>query len=46
MVFPDTHVGTFSDALTAEAKKSGSVVISMKPDWKRIFAFDKADTFF
>jgi phosphoglycolate phosphatase-like HAD superfamily hydrolase len=38
---PDTHVGTFSEALLAEAKKSGWVVISMKDDWKRIFAFDK-----
>jgi phosphoglycolate phosphatase-like HAD superfamily hydrolase len=38
---PDTHVGTFSDALMAEANKSGWIVISMKNDWKRIFAFDK-----
>jgi len=26
-----------SDALTAEAKKEGSTVISMKDDWKTIF---------
>ena len=38
---PDTHVGTFSDALMTEANKSGWIVISMKDDWKRIFAFDK-----
>jgi hypothetical protein len=38
---PDTHVGTFSEALMAEAKKSGWNVISMKDDWKRIFAFEK-----
>ncbi len=38
---PDTHVGTFSDALMSEAQKSGWIVISMKNDWKRIFAFEK-----
>ncbi len=38
---PDTHVGTFSDALMAEANKNGWIVISMKNDWKRIFPFDK-----
>jgi phosphoserine phosphatase len=38
---PDTHVGIFSDALMAEANKNGWIVISMKDDWKRIFAFDK-----
>jgi phosphoglycolate phosphatase-like HAD superfamily hydrolase len=37
---PDTKVGTFSGALDAEAKKNGWTVISMKSDWKRIFAFD------
>ena len=40
---PDTHVGTFSDALMAEAKKSGWIVVSMKNDWKCIFAFDELD---
>jgi phosphoglycolate phosphatase-like HAD superfamily hydrolase len=34
---PDTHVGTFSDALMAEANKNGWIVISMKNDWKTIF---------
>ena len=38
---PDTHVGTFSDALMSQAKSSGWIVISMKEDWKRIFPFDK-----
>jgi phosphoserine phosphatase len=37
---PDTKVGTFSEALMTEAKTSGWSVISMKNDWKRIFAFD------
>jgi phosphoserine phosphatase len=38
---PDTKVGTFTQALYDEAKKQGWVVISMKSDWKRIFAFEK-----
>jgi phosphoserine phosphatase len=38
---PETHVGTFSDALMAQAKKDGWIVISMEKDWKRIFSFDK-----
>jgi hypothetical protein len=37
---PDTKVGTFSQALRDEAKKSGWVVISMKKDWKKIFAWE------
>jgi phosphoglycolate phosphatase-like HAD superfamily hydrolase len=36
-----SKIGTFSDSLMAEAKKSGWTVISMKSDWKRIFAFEK-----
>lgn len=36
-----SKIGTFSDALMAEAKKSGWTVISMKKDWKVIFAFEK-----
>ena len=36
---PDTKVGTFTQALYDEAKKDGWIVISMKSDWKRIFAF-------
>jgi phosphoglycolate phosphatase-like HAD superfamily hydrolase len=38
---PDTHVGTFSEALLAEANKNSWIVISMKNDWKRIYPFDK-----
>jgi hypothetical protein len=34
-------VGTVTDALMAEAKKKSWTVISMKDDWKQIFAFDK-----
>lgn len=36
---PDTKVGTFSQELYDEAKKNGWIVISMRKDWKRIFAF-------
>jgi phosphoglycolate phosphatase-like HAD superfamily hydrolase len=36
---PDTKVGAFPPALYDEAKKKGWTVISMKSDWKRIFAF-------
>ena len=38
---PDTKVGTFTQALYDEAKKDGWVVISMKNDWKHIFAFEQ-----
>ena len=38
---PDTSVGTFTQALYDEAKKQGWTVISMKNDWKRIFAFEQ-----
>jgi phosphoglycolate phosphatase-like HAD superfamily hydrolase len=37
---PATKVGAFTQALYDEAKKQGWVVISMKNDWKRIFAFE------
>jgi phosphoglycolate phosphatase-like HAD superfamily hydrolase len=36
----DTKVGTFTQALYDEAKKKGWTVISMKDDWKKIFAFE------
>jgi phosphoglycolate phosphatase-like HAD superfamily hydrolase len=36
---PDTKFGTFSQSLMDEANKKGWVVISMKKDWNRIFAF-------
>ena len=38
--FPDTKVGTFTQALYDEAQKDGWFVVSMKKDWKRIFAFE------
>jgi len=38
---PDTKVGTFTQALYDEAQKKGWVVISMKNDWKHIFAFEE-----
>ena len=37
---PDTKVGTFTQALDDEAKKDGWIVISMKNDWKKVFAFE------
>ena len=37
---PDTKVGTFTQDLYDEAVKDGWVIISMKNDWKRIFAFE------
>ena len=38
---PDTKVGNFPQTLYDEAKKDGWIVISMKNDWKQIFAFEK-----
>jgi phosphoglycolate phosphatase-like HAD superfamily hydrolase len=35
-----TRVGTFTQALYDEAKKKGWTVISIKNDWKKIFAFE------
>ena len=37
---PETKVGTFTQALYDEAKKDGWTVISMKNDWRRVFAFE------
>jgi len=37
---PDTKVGTFSQALMDTANQSGWIVISVKNDWKTIFAGD------
>jgi phosphoglycolate phosphatase-like HAD superfamily hydrolase len=37
---PATKVGAFTQALYDEATKQGWTVISMKDDWKRIFAFE------
>ena len=36
----ESKIGTFSDALMAEAKKNAWTVISMKDDWKTIFPFE------
>ena len=38
---PHTKVGTFTQALYDEAKKDGWVVVSIKNDWKRVFAFER-----
>ncbi len=37
---PNSPFGTFSQSTMDEAKKNGWVVISMKNDWARVFAFD------
>ena len=34
------EVGTFPQALADQAKRDGWIVISMKDDWRRIFAFE------
>ena len=39
-VVVNTTVGTFTRQLAGEARANGWLVISMKNDWKRIFAFD------
>ena len=36
----ESKIGTFSDALMAEAEKNSWTVISMKDDWKQIFSFE------
>ena len=36
----ESKIGTFSDALMAEASKNAWTVISMKDDWKVIFPFE------
>jgi phosphoglycolate phosphatase-like HAD superfamily hydrolase len=38
---PETRVGAFTQALYDDAKKRGWTVVSMKSDWKRIFAFEQ-----
>ncbi len=37
---PNTRVGTFDGSLMDEAEFKGWTVISMKKDWKRVFAFE------
>jgi hypothetical protein len=41
---PGTKVGTFTQARYDEPKKQGWTVISMKNDWKQIFAFENQST--
>ena len=38
---PDTRVGAFPQALHDQAAAQGWIVISMKNDWRQVFAFDK-----
>jgi hypothetical protein len=38
---PNTKVGTFTSALYDQARKNSWAVISMKNDWKRVFAFEQ-----
>ena len=38
---PDTRVGAFPQALHDRAAAQGWIVISMKNDWRQVFAFDK-----
>jgi phosphoglycolate phosphatase-like HAD superfamily hydrolase len=38
---PDTKIGRFPQALYDQAMKQGWTVISMKNDWKRIFAWEQ-----
>jgi hypothetical protein len=38
---PAAHVGNFPQSLMDEAKQKGWIVISMKKDWHRIFAFEQ-----
>jgi hypothetical protein len=38
---PDVKLGAFTQALYDQAKKDKWTVVSMKDDWKRIFAFEK-----
>jgi phosphoglycolate phosphatase-like HAD superfamily hydrolase len=37
---PATQVGAFTQKLYDEAKKQGWTIVSMKNDWKKIFAFE------
>ena len=37
---PDTSVGTFSQAMYDMGVKQGWIIVSMKRDWKKIFAFE------
>ena len=41
---PDTDFGTFPPSLMEDAKEKDWVVVSMKDDWGRIFAFESEDS--
>jgi hypothetical protein len=41
---PDVKLGAFPPALDEEAKKNGWTVVSMKKDWKQVFAAQSAVT--
>ena len=38
---PDVKLGAFPQALDDQARKDGWTVVSMKSDWKQVFAFEK-----
>jgi hypothetical protein len=38
---PDVKLGAFTPALDAHAQKDGWTVVSMKDDWKQVFAFEQ-----
>jgi hypothetical protein len=38
---PDVKLGAFTSALYEQAKKDGWTVVSMKDDWKTVFAFEQ-----
>ena len=38
---PAGHIGTFTQALYDEAQNGGWIVVSMKKDWKRVFAWEQ-----
>ncbi|WP_236550732.1 hypothetical protein [Cyanobium sp. Copco_Reservoir_LC18] len=37
---PDTQVGRFTQELHDQARRQGWIVVSMKNDWRRLFAFE------
>ena len=37
----ESKIGTFSDALTAEAKQKGWCLVSIKNDWKQVLSRDR-----
>jgi len=39
---PDAKLGAFTSALDEHAKKDGWTVVSMKNDWKQVFAFEQS----